>query len=79
MWVPGCATGEEVYSIAIALVEYLGERLTPESIQLFGTDVSEAAIEKARTGIYLDTIAQEVSAERLGTLLCENRRSLSGK
>ena len=65
IWVPGCATGEETYSIAMALVEYLGERLSPESIQIFGTDVSEAAIEKARAGTYLDTIAQEVSAERL--------------
>ena len=65
IWVPGCATGEETYSIAIALVEYLGERLSPEGIQIFGTDVSEAAIERARAGNYLDTITQEVSAERL--------------
>ncbi|HEV2271268.1 MAG TPA: chemotaxis protein CheB [Steroidobacteraceae bacterium] len=65
IWVPGCATGEETFSIAMTLVEHLGERLSPESIQIFGTDVSEAAIEKARAGIYLDTIAQEVSAERL--------------
>jgi len=65
IWVPGCATGEETYSIAITLVEFLGERLNPENIQIFGTDVSEPAIEKARAGIYLDTIPQEVSAERL--------------
>ena len=65
IWVPGCATGEETYSIAITLVECLGERLSPENIQIFGTDVSELAIEKARAGIYLDTIPQEVSAERL--------------
>ena len=65
IWVPGCATGEETYSIAIALVEYLGERLSPEGIQIFGTDVSEEAIEKARAGIYLDASAQDVSAERL--------------
>ena len=65
VWVPGCATGEEVYSIAIALVEYLSERLTPEGIQIFGTDVSEPAIERARAGVYLDTITQDVSGERL--------------
>lgn len=65
LWVPGCATGEEVYSMAIALVEYLGERLMPEGIQIFGTDVSEAAIEKARAAVYLDTIPQDVSSERL--------------
>src|SRR6185312_2752221 len=47
IWVPGCASGEEVYSIAMALAEYLGERLAGTGIQFFGTDVSEAAIEKA--------------------------------
>ena len=65
IWVPGCATGEEVYSIAMTLVEYLGERHMPEAIQVFGTDLSETAIEKARAGVYLDNIAQEVSSERL--------------
>ncbi len=65
IWVPGCASGEEVYSVAIALVEYLGERLTTPLIQIFGTDVSEASIDKARAGSYLDNIAQEVSSERL--------------
>jgi two-component system CheB/CheR fusion protein len=65
IWVPGCASGEEVYSIAITLIEYLGDRLTPGSIQMFGTDVSETEIEKARSGIYLDSIALEVSSARL--------------
>ena len=65
IWVPGCASGEEVYSIAIALVEYLGERLASVGIQIFGTDVSEAEIEKARAGRYMANIAEEVSSERL--------------
>lgn len=65
IWVPGCATGEEVYSIAIALTEYLGERPAAAGIQLFGSDVSEAAIAKARAGLYLDSISPDVSAERL--------------
>ncbi|HKZ75001.1 MAG TPA: chemotaxis protein CheB, partial [Steroidobacteraceae bacterium] len=65
IWVPGCASGEEVYSIAITLIEHLGDRLTPGSIQIFGTDVSEVEIEKARSGIYLDSIALEVSSDRL--------------
>ncbi|MDE2448961.1 MAG: response regulator [Gammaproteobacteria bacterium] len=65
IWVPGCATGEEVYSIAMTLVEYLGERHMPEAIQVFGTDLSETAIEKARAGVYLENIVQEVSSERL--------------
>ena len=65
IWVPGCASGEEVYSIAIALVEYLDERFPAARIQIFGTDVSEAAIDKARAGIYLENILEEVTSERL--------------
>ncbi|MEJ0034745.1 MAG: chemotaxis protein CheB [Gammaproteobacteria bacterium] len=52
VWVPGCASGEEVYSIAIALVEHLGERLASIGVQIFGTDVSETAIELARAGAF---------------------------
>jgi two-component system CheB/CheR fusion protein len=65
IWVPGCATGEEVYSIAIALLEYLGDLSPPAGIQLFGTDISEAALEKCRAGAYPDSIALDVSADRL--------------
>ena len=65
VWVPGCATGEEVYSVAIALLEYVGESLPTLRIQIFGTDVSEAALEKARAGLYPVSAFQEVSAERL--------------
>jgi two-component system CheB/CheR fusion protein len=65
IWVPGCATGEEVYSIAIALVEFMGEHAPSIGIQIFGTDVSESAIEKARAGSYMESIAQDVSTERL--------------
>jgi len=65
MWVPGCATGEEVYTLAICAQELLEvlKRNTP--IQIFGTDISELALERARSGIYPGTIAQDVSAERL--------------
>ena len=68
IWVPGCSTGQEVYSIAIALDEYLGEsgaRATVPGIQLFGSDVDDEAIEAARTGLYPPSIDAEVSAERL--------------
>ncbi len=65
IWVPGCASGEEVYSIAIALMEYLGETPPPAGIQIFGTDVSEASIEKCRAGIYPESIKLDVSADRL--------------
>lgn len=65
IWVPGCATGEEVYSLAIALVEYLGERFSGVRIQIFGTDVSEAAVEIARAARYPESITEDVTTERL--------------
>jgi two-component system CheB/CheR fusion protein len=65
IWVPGCATGEEVYSIAIALIESMGESAPAAGVQIFGTDVSESAIEKCRAGTYSDSIALDVSPERL--------------
>ena len=65
IWAPGCSTGEETYSLAIALLEFLGARAPSFQIQLFGTDVNERGIEKARSGIYLEQIAQDVSPERL--------------
>jgi two-component system CheB/CheR fusion protein len=65
IWVPGCASGEEVYSIAIALLEFLGDRASSTGIQIFGSDVSELAIGKARSGLYPESIAQDVSPERL--------------
>ncbi|MGH7599076.1 MAG: CheR family methyltransferase, partial [bacterium] len=65
IWVPGCSTGEEPYSIAIALLESLGDRATNTPIQIFATDISDVAIEKARAGVYLENITLEVSKERL--------------
>ena len=65
VWVPGCSTGEEAYSIAIALVEHLGDHWSGVTIQVFATDVSEAAIEHARAGVYPESIAADVSPERL--------------
>jgi two-component system, chemotaxis family, CheB/CheR fusion protein len=65
IWVPGCASGEEVCSIAIVLLEYLGDRANATRVQIFGTDLSDDAIEKARTGLYADSIADEISPARL--------------
>lgn len=65
VWVPGCATGEEAYSLAICLLEFVSERTGDFPIQIFATDISEAALEKARVGRYPENIAQEVSPERL--------------
>jgi len=65
VWVPGCSTGEETYSHAISLVEVLSELRLEVPIQIFGTDLSEQAIQKARTGFYKENIANEVSEVRL--------------
>ncbi|MGI8739918.1 MAG: CheR family methyltransferase [Gammaproteobacteria bacterium] len=65
IWVPGCATGEEAYSIAICLVEFLGAQAPDIPIQIFGTDVNEQTIATARTGRYSESIADEVSEARL--------------
>ncbi|MBI4402629.1 MAG: hypothetical protein HY537_00620, partial [Deltaproteobacteria bacterium] len=65
IWVPGCATGEEVYSIVISLFEFLGDVATNTQVQVFATDISDKAIEKARAGIYPTTSLQNVSPERL--------------
>jgi two-component system, chemotaxis family, CheB/CheR fusion protein len=65
VWVPGCSTGEETYSHAISLVETLSELRVEIPIQIFGTDLSENAIQKARAGIYKENIASEVSEVRL--------------
>jgi len=65
IWVPGCSSGEEVYSIAIALAEFLGDSKADVPVKLFGTDISEIALEKARAGRYVENIALDVSQERL--------------
>jgi two-component system CheB/CheR fusion protein len=65
IWVPGCATGEEVYSLAICLHEFLGKNRSNKAIQIFGTDISENMVAKARAGIYPRSIESEVSPDRL--------------
>lgn len=65
IWTPGCASGEETFSVAISLLEFLGEKATEISIQFFGTDVSELCVAKARAGVYPENIQADVSSERL--------------
>ena len=64
VWVPGCSTGEEAYSVAIALAECLQEN-GKINIQIFGTDINAKNIEIARRGIYLKTIEDSVSKSQL--------------
>ncbi len=65
VWVPGCSTGEEAYSIAIVISEYLGDRKRKIPVQIFATDVSDRSIELARAGIYAGTTLVGVGSERL--------------
>jgi len=66
VWVPGCSTGEEVYSLAICLLEFVTEHaLTAPSIQLFGTDLNPKAIEYARAGLYPPGSISTLSQARL--------------
>jgi two-component system, chemotaxis family, CheB/CheR fusion protein len=65
VWVPGCATGEEAYSIAMCLLELCEERGRDDNIQIFGTDVDDDSIQSARRGAYPANIALDVSPERL--------------
>src|SRR5580704_6907255 len=65
IWAPGCSTGEETYSLAIVLLEFLGDKASSFQIQLFGTDVNECGIERARAGMYQERISEEVSPDRL--------------
>ncbi|MGA7979955.1 MAG: chemotaxis protein CheB [Chromatiaceae bacterium] len=65
VWVPGCSTGEEAYSIAILLVEGFLRRQRPCNIRIFATDIDEEALEAGRQGVYPESIAGDVSRERL--------------
>jgi two-component system CheB/CheR fusion protein len=65
IWVPGCSTGEEAYSLAICLLEFLEARALTLSIQLFATDINPMTLAQARSGIYPVTSLATVSKERL--------------
>jgi two-component system, chemotaxis family, CheB/CheR fusion protein len=65
VWVPGCSTGEEAYSIAMLLQEQIASLRQGFTAQVFATDVDRAAIEQARAGVYPASIAADVAPERL--------------
>ncbi|MDP9037534.1 MAG: ATP-binding protein, partial [Myxococcota bacterium] len=64
IWVAGCSTGEETYSLAIALLECCERAGEVRTIQMFGSDISERAISRARAGLYNDGDVANVSPER---------------
>ncbi|HEY6802745.1 MAG TPA: PAS domain S-box protein [Pyrinomonadaceae bacterium] len=73
VWVVGCATGEEAYSVAMLLLEYAQRLAAPPEIQIFATDIDEAALRKARRGLYNEMIETDVSPERLRNFFTKER------
>jgi two-component system CheB/CheR fusion protein len=65
IWVAGCSTGEEVYSLAITLLEFLDGRAEAPRISIYGTDINEQSLRKARAAFYADHALSGVSPERL--------------
>ncbi|QJW89648.1 PAS domain-containing protein [Spirosoma taeanense] len=65
IWIPACSTGQEAYSLAMILLEVLGDRSSGIGIQIFATDLSEQAVAKARLGSYTRGEVMDVSPKRL--------------
>jgi two-component system CheB/CheR fusion protein len=65
VWIPGCGTGEEAFSVGIVITECMEEMKRDFKVQIFGTDIDEEAISQARSGFYPSNIAADVSPDRL--------------
>ncbi len=79
VWVPACSTGEEAYSIAIVLKEYMDEVKSNFQVQIFATDVDRDAVETGRSGVYPSNITVDVSPERLNRFFIKNSDNYSLK
>ena len=65
IWIPACSTGEEAYSLAMIIMETLGDKANGTQIQIFATDLSDSAIAKARLGLYATHDLADISPKRL--------------
>ncbi len=72
IWVLGCSTGEEAYSLAIAVSEYAAAQRSPVPIMIYATDLNGVSVERARLGRYPKSIAKDVSPERLRRFFVES-------
>lgn len=79
VWVPGCATGEEAYSLAILLHEYAQTVQNPPKIQIFATDIDQEALEIARRGLYPESIVSDIPTKRLTRYFTKRGHKISGK
>ncbi len=73
VWVLGCSTGQEAYSIAMAFVEAMEKGQHVRKVQIFATDLNEALLAKARQGLYVKTLAQDISPKRLQRFFSEEQ------
>ncbi len=71
VWVLGCSTGQEAYSIAMSFVEASERALRLRKLQVFATDLNDALLDKARYGLYAKTLDQDISPERLRRFFVE--------
>jgi two-component system CheB/CheR fusion protein len=79
IWVAGCATGEEAYSIAMLLMEEMGKTERHHPVQIFATDLDEGSVEMGRRGLYPKSIAGDVSPERLRRFFSEENNHYKAK
>ena len=77
IWVPGCATGEEAYSVAMLLAEFVEGRADAPGVQVFATDLDEDAIAAAREGFYTESDVADLPEKRLAAILPPRRHRLS--
>ncbi len=75
VWVPGCSTGEEAYSLAILIKEFMEKKQKKFTAQIYGTDLDDEAISKARAGIYSHNISQHLAPERLNRFFIKEKMS----
>ncbi len=71
MWVIGCSTGQEAYSLAMAWTEFSEEISRAPNLQIFATDINEVVLEKGRLGLYAKGLVQDVSVQRLRRFFVE--------
>jgi len=74
VWVPACASGEEAYSLAMLLCDEADRYPSPPPIQVFATDIDEAAVSRGRTGLYPESIAVDVPPARLRNYFTKEQR-----
>ncbi len=73
VWIAGCSTGEEAYSIAMLLLDWFSAHRTSPRMQIFATDIDDAALEAARAGVYSHEMVRDIPKDRLGRYFREGK------